>query len=77
MDVSVTDVWLRNGSSSRQEESAQDGARPRLFCMVDRASRCIVAALVSYTSPDEQTIAALLPGSSEKQRESEEIPVDQ
>jgi hypothetical protein len=45
--------------------------------MVDRASRCIVAALVSYTSPDEQTIAALLPGSSEKQRESEEIPVDQ
>ena len=77
MDVSSTEVWLRNGNSSHEEESAQDGARHRLFCIVDPASRLLVAALVSYTAPDEQTIAGLLPGSGEKQRESEENLSDQ
>ena len=77
MDVTLTDVWLRNGCSSHEEESAQDGARPRLYCLVDLTSRLMVSALESYTMPDEQTIAGLLPGCSEKQRESEETPVDQ
>lgn len=71
MDVSVTEVWLRDCGTSHEEESVQDGARPRLFCVVDPASRLIVAALVSYTVPDEQTIADLLPGSSEKRGGSE------
>ncbi len=48
MDMSVTEVWLRDWGTSHEAESAQDGARPRLFCVVDPASRLIVAALVSY-----------------------------
>lgn len=77
MDVSVTEVWLRNGGTSHEVESAQDGAQPRLICLVDPASRLIVAALVSYAAPDEQTIAELLPGSSEKRGESEGTAADQ
>lgn len=77
MDVSLTEVWMRNEGSSHEEESAQDGARPRLYCLMDRATRLIVSVLVSYTAPDEQTIKGLLPGSGEKQRESEGTPVDQ
>jgi len=48
-----------------------------LYYIVDRASRLIVAAAVSSTASDEQTVAGLLPGCGEKQRESEETPVDQ
>ncbi len=77
MDVSVTEVWLRNWGTSHEEESAQDGARPRLFCIVDPASRLIVAALVRYAVPDEQTIAGLLPGSSERRGGSEGTAGDQ
>lgn len=77
MDVSVIEVWLRDWSSSHEEESASDGARPPLICIVDPASRLVVATLVSYTALDEQTIEGRLPGSGEKQRESEETSVDQ
>ncbi len=76
MDMSSSEVWIRNWRSS-EEQSAEDSARPRLFCFVDPRTRLIVGAVVSTSTPDEDTIASLLPDRSDSLLESEDMQRNQ
>lgn len=72
MDVSLSEVFIRDWCSS-EEQSAEDSARPRLFCFVDPRTRLIVGAVVSSSPPDEDTSASLLLDRSESLLESEDM----
>jgi hypothetical protein len=78
MDGSSSEVWIRNWRSSEDEaQSAEDSARPRLFCFVDPRTRLIVGAVMSTSTPDEDTLASLLPDRSESLLESEDMQRNQ
>ena len=76
MDVSLSDMLIRNWRSF-EEQSAEDSARPRLFCFVDPRTRLIVGAVVSTSTPDERTIATLLRDRSVSLLESEDMQRNQ
>jgi hypothetical protein len=72
MDMSLSEVFIQDWRSS-EKQSAEDSARPRLFCIVDRRTRLIMGAVVSSSPPDEETIASLLPDRSDSLLESEDV----
>lgn len=76
MEVWLSDVFIRNWRSV-EEQSAEDDARPRLFCFVDHRTRRIVGAVVSTSTPDEETIARLMPDRSVSLLESKEMQRNQ